>query len=303
MNKKIIMPSILSNCGFSHNTHAFRYRPDTVTKDDGVERNYSIEEISNSAIWHAAIGTLNDPFEAYAKSNRNELQELNEDEWFKLWVKCFAKARAPWVLLYPLSTDCLREHFEEHMLLEKSFMIERFQAYDFFGDFIQDFRETIAIASFTSIPDSRLMWGYYCRGMNGFCIIYNRERLLASKIRLDDVDYDESVIQVNSMDHAYSYRTERNDDVLIKIPKFKHREWSHETELRSLCKLEGNESGVGKLISVEKSCVDGVIIGNKVRVATRKRLEELSKELDFALFYAEPNLEKFIVDVSEYPKS
>jgi len=302
MSKNAIMPEVLFKRGFSSETHAFRYRPDATTKIGELERNYSVEEISNAVIWHAAIGTLNDPFEAYAKSNRNELQELNENEWFKLWVKCFAKARAPWILLYALNTDYLQEYFKEYMVSEKSFMIERFKSHDFFGEFVQDFRKTIAIASFTSIPDSRLMWGYYCQGMKGFCIIYNRDKLLASKVRLDVVDYDESVIQVNAMDHAYSYRTKRNDDVLTKIPKFKHKEWSHETELRSLCKLEENEAGIGRLLPIERNCVDGVIIGCKVSMATREKIAELSKELNFGLFYAEPNLEKFTVDISEYLK-
>lgn len=302
MSKNTIIPKILSERGFTSETHAFRYRPDATTKTGDLERNYSIEEISSAVIWHAAIGTLNDPFEAYAKSNRNKLQELSENEWFKLWANCFARHTFPQPYRNTISTNELLKHFNSNILIEKLFMINRFEEYDFFGDFINDFRNTVAIASFTEKPDNRLMWGYYCQGMKGFCIIYNRERLIKSRIRLDAVEYGEAGIEVNAMDHAYSYRTKRNDEVLIKIPKFKHEEWLHESELRSLCQLEGDDIGLGRALHLESNCVDGVIIGSKATPATRIKLEELSKELKFPLFLAEANLEKFIVEISVYPK-
>lgn len=301
-NSTIKLPSSILSKGFNLETHAFRYRPDVTTFEEGVSRNYSIEEISNSVIWHAAIGSLNDPFEVYAKSNRNELRELSEDEWFKLWIKCFARHSLSCDHLQVLSMDFLHRYFTAHILKEKIFMLEQFKDHDFFGDFIKDFRDIVAIASFTTKPDSRLMWGYYCQGMKGFCIIYNRERLIKSRIRLDEVEYGDNGIEINAMDHAYSYRTLRDDSLLVKIPKFKHKEWHHESELRSLCQLEGSDAGFGKALPLEGCCIDGVIIGSKVEPASKSQLEKLSEKFNFTLFHAEANLEKFEVNISDYKR-
>lgn len=296
------LPSSLLSAGVGLDTHAFRYRPDVTRVEDGSARNYSLEEISESVIWHAAISSLNDPFEVYAKSNRNELGELSEGEWFTLWIKCFAKNSPLCDHIQVLSTDFLHNLYSDNILKEKLFMLERFRAYDFFGDFIKDFRSIVAIASFTTKPDSRLMWGYYCQGMKGFCIIYNRNRLLKSRIRLDEVEYGSDGIEINSMDHAYSYRKVRDDELLIRIPKYKHKEWCHENELRSLCQLEGGDIGFGRALQLEDCCIDGVIVGSEVAPATKSKLEELSKKFNFVLFHAEANLEKFGVDISEYLK-
>lgn len=300
MNKNSIIPKALSERGFTSETHAFRYRPDATTKIGELERNYSIEEISCAVIWHAAIGTLNDPFEVYAKRNRNELQELSGNEWFKLWVNCFAVNTFNGTHWNAISTNELLKYFNDNVLFEKLFMIKRFEGYDFFDDFIKDFRNIVAIASFTEKSDNRLMWGYYCQGMKGFCIIYNRERLINSRIRLDKVEYGKSGIEVNAMDYAYSYRTKTDYETLTKIPRFKHDEWLHESELRSLCQLEGEDIGLGRALHLESNCVDGVIVGNRVTPATRLKLEELSEQLKFTLFRAEANLEKFIVEIKEY---
>lgn len=300
MSKNSIIPEVLSKHGFTSETHAFRYRPDATSKTGELERNYSIEEISNAVIWHAAIGTLNDPFEVYAKRNSKELQELSDNEWFKLWVNCFAVHTFVGSHWNTISTSELLKYFNANMLFEKLFMINRFEHYDFFDDFIKDFRNIVAIASFTEKPDNRLMWGYYCQGMKGFCIIYNRERLINSRIRLDKVEYGKSGIEVNAMDYAYSYRTKNDYDILTKIPMFKHDEWLHESELRSLCQLEGADIGLGRALHLVNNCVDGVIVGNRVTLATRLKLEELSEQLKFPLFRAEPNLEKFIVEIAEY---
>ncbi|CZY49202.1 TPA: DUF2971 domain-containing protein [Enterobacter hormaechei] len=302
MSKSSVLPEVLSKHGFSNETHAFRYRPDTTTKVGEFDRNYSIEEISDAVIWHAAIGTLNDPFEVYAKSNRKELQQLSENEWFNLWANCFVRHTFRNTYWNALSTNELKKYFNNNIIFEKLFMIDRFENYDFFSDFIKDFRDIVAIASFTEKPDSRLMWGYYCLGMKGFCIIYNRNELINSHIRLDEVEYGKTGIEVNAMDHAYSYRTKRDDEILTKIPMFKHEEWLHECELRSLCKLDGADIGFGRPLPLKSKCVDGVIIGDKVTQATRSKLEDLSKKLNFKLFSAEANLENFIVEISEYQK-
>ena len=302
MDEKLNGTCVLNKWSISSDTHAFRYRPDIWKEFSGQMRNFSIEEISNSLIWHAAIGSLNDPFEVYAKSNRNELKELTQDEWFKLWVKCFAQHTLPYPYWRIFSSGTVREIFQDNILAEKEFMLRRFKEHDFFGEFIKEFRDTVAIASFTKKPDSRLMWGYYCNGMNGFCIIYNRERLINSCIRLDEVEYGDAGLEISAMDHAYSYRTKRDDTLLIKIPKFKHKEWHHESELRSLCLLEGGDVGLGKTLQLNECCIDGVIIGSKVCTATKAQLLELSRKLNFRLYYAEANLEKFAVDISDYPK-
>lgn len=298
MNDERKIPEALRRAGFSNDTHAFRYRPDSWKDELGTLRNFSLEEVEYSTIWHAAIGTLNDPFEVYAQSNKRELMEMNEEESFRLWVKAFAKHQVPHENWRIASEQNLRERYDANKFLAKAFMHSMCKQYDFFGDFVTELREKISIASFTDICDSRLMWGYYCNGQSGFCLIYNKDRLLNSRIELQRVGYCEKSPVVNVFDFAFGYRTQRDNEVLTGIPKFKHSDWEHESEWRSMYILQGKEVGKGLSISLTESCIDGVIVGERVSAQTKAKLIELSKKHNFKIFRASVDLENFRINVS-----
>ncbi|HDD9883877.1 TPA: DUF2971 domain-containing protein [Escherichia coli] len=298
MNDERKIPEALRRAGFSNETHAFRYRPDSWKEESGTLRNFSLEEVEYSTIWHAAIGTLNDPFEVYAHSNKRELMEMNEEESFKLWAKAFAKHQIPHENWRVASEQNLRKHYEDNKLLAKVFMYTMHKQYDFFGDFVTELRGILSIASFTDICNSRLMWGYYCNGQSGFCLIYNKKKLLKSRIELEKVRYYEKSPVVNVFDFSFSYRTPRDNEVLTDIPKFKHSDWEHESEWRSMYVLQGKEVGKGISISLMESCIDGVIVGERVSAQTKARLIELSKKLHFKIFSASVDLENFRINIS-----
>lgn len=298
MNDKSKLPEALRLAGFSNDTHVFRYRPDFWKEESGVLRNFSLEEVECSSIWHSAIGTLNDPFEVYAHSNRRELMEMTEDESFRLWAKAFAKHQIPHESWRIASEQNLRQRYDENKFVAKAFMYSMNKQYDFFGDFVTELREKISIASFTDICNSRLMWGYYCNGQSGFCLIYNKERLLKSRIELQKVRYYEKSPIVNVFDFAFSYRTQRDNEVLTDIPKFKHSDWEHESEWRSMYVLQGSEIGKGISISLMENCIDGVIVGERVSAQTKAKLIELSTKHHFKIFRASVDLENFRINVS-----
>ncbi|MEL5229712.1 DUF2971 domain-containing protein [Serratia ureilytica] len=298
MNHKNRLPDALRRAGFSIDTHAFRYRPDSRKDEGGVIRNYSLEEIECQTIWHAAIGTLNDPFEVYAHSNKRELLEMSEDELFRLWSRAFAKHQIPHDNWRMASEQTLRQRYDANVFLAKAFMHSMSKQHDFFGDFVTELRESISIASFTEVCNSRLMWGYYCHGQGGFCLIYNKERLLKSRIELQKVNYSQKSPVVNVFDFTFNYRTARDNEILTGIPKFKHSDWEHESELRSLCVLRGEQIGKGTTIHLRENCIDGVIIGERVSIQTRLKLKELSKKYRFKIFSASVDLENFGINVS-----
>lgn len=298
MNDERKIPEALRRAGFSNETHAFRYRPDSWKEESGALRNFSLEEVEYSTIWHAAIGTLNDPFEVYAHSNKRELMEMNEEESFKLWAKAFAKHQIPHENWLVASEQNLRKHYEDNKFLAKAFMHSMHKQYDFFGDFVTEIRGILSIASFTDICNSRLMWGYYCNGQSGFCLIYNKEKLLKSRIELQKVRYYEKSPVVNVFDFSFSYRTQRDNEVLTDIPKFKHSDWEHESEWRSMCVLQGKDVGKGISISLMESCIDGVIVGERVSAQTKAKLIELSKKHHFKIFSASVDLENFRINIS-----
>ncbi|HDT5244565.1 TPA: DUF2971 domain-containing protein [Klebsiella aerogenes] len=298
MNHKSKLPDVLRRAGFSIDTHAFRYRLDSEKNEGGVIRNYSLEEVEYSKIWHAAIGTLNDPFEVYAHSNKRELLEMSEEELFRLWSRAFARHQIPHETWRVASEQTLREHYDDNIFLAKAFMHSMNKQYDFFGDFVNELREKMSIASFTDVCDSRLMWGYYCHGQNGFCLIYNKERLLKSRIELNGVRYSEKSPVVNVFDFSFNYRTPRDNEILTGIPKFKHSDWGHESELRSLYVLQGEQIGKGITINLAENCIDGVILGERVTTKTRQKLIELSKKHRFKVFKASADLENFSINVS-----
>ncbi|MBU9858486.1 hypothetical protein, partial [Rahnella aceris] len=159
---KVELPKILLEKGFSHEEHIFRYRPDNlltkkINESTLYQNGFTLDEIENSEIWHSAVGSLNDPFEIYAKANPYEFEQMNEEERFKLWYRAVATKLSPGFLSQSKEAQ-LKLYKQTQLRFEEN--IRAFSASDnSFEEIITEIREEVAIASFTSCCNSRLMWG------------------------------------------------------------------------------------------------------------------------------------------------
>lgn len=300
MGKEVLLPEILLQRGITLDKNVFRYRPDNlkVFWENGTEKyknGFALDEIELFQIWHSSVKLLNDPFEIYAHANKNEGDNLTDEEFYKIWYEQSLRVNKPAVSLAPETG--LRDFFN----LNKDNIIATIKRVmnrgGYFKEFIDDVRTAICLSSFTNVCDSRLMWGYYCNGLSGICIIYNREKLKKSKIILEDVNYTPDGYQVDVYNMIFNYRGGYKSEVLMQIPRVKHLDWKHESEQRSLITFQGDVRESGIMASLEQSCVDGVIIGKNCHNETKLRLRRLAKKLRFKVFMADADLEHYQVKI------
>lgn len=300
MNGKIRLPDALINAGVSLERNIFRYRSDRdfIIKDNGraVSKNLIVDEIENHSLWHSAVGALNDPFEIYARRNFNEFNEMSQGQKMSLWARVATRLGQP--ALMALSNEYLYKayKFDEERL--RKTVDDVYKDDTSFDEFIDEIRETLGIACFTSICDSRLMWGYYCNGLSGVCLIYNKERLDEQGIELNQVKYLDGPFEINILDFVYHYQDARRAKTLSQIVKTKHSEWEHEVESRSVVELRENEIGRGRLMQMQSSSLDGIIIGRNVRGEIKDKIMHLSEEQGFKIFSADVDYQLFGVKIT-----
>lgn len=101
------------------------------------------------------------------------------------------------------------------------------------------------------------MWASYASDMRGYCIIYDKERLLKSttpiyhnNLHLFDVAYTAEVPQISMKDM-------NNDRLLIKKVATKHLSWRHEEETRIVADNCGKHEHL-------PSAIHGIIFGTKM---------------------------------------
>lgn len=296
----IVLPQILINSGISLDTHVFRYRADRdfVAEIGGVAitKNIIIEEVEKHSIWHSAVGALNDPFEIYAKRNLQEFDRMTESQRFNIWLKIATKLGYSGLMALS-STEIWKAYEIDKTRLVKTFE-DVYKNDDSFESYITQVRETIGIACFTSICDSRLMWGYYCNGLSGVCLIYNKKSLLEQSVELNPVTYLDGAFELNLLDFVYNCKDAARAKNLSQIVKTKHVDWAHELELRSVVDLNNTDVGKGRLIEMSRSCIDGVIVGRNVRQDVKSGVEELSKVLGFTVFCADVDYQLFGVKIT-----
>ncbi|WP_039288287.1 DUF2971 domain-containing protein [Pectobacterium brasiliense] len=303
MEKEIILPKILIDSGLSLDKNIFRYRPDreipNTQNEKGTGKNYILEEIRKKSLWHSSIVLLNDPFEVYAKKNINEFNLMSEVQRKLLFAKISPGK-------FPTNLAELRGHKDLHFeynknkyKLEEKVNISLNEEKDKgFKEIITNVRENIGISCFTSICDSRLMWGYYCNGLSGVCLIYNKEKLEQNRINLQQVKYIKDSHSINVLDLIYNRNEMERNKILSDIATYKHYEWSHESEHRSIVSLNKNEIGKGSIFRMKNSCLDGVIVGSNVTNSVQKIIRKKSKEFKFKLFKAEVDYSSFSVKIS-----
>lgn len=300
MKRDVVLPQRLSDSGFSLDTHIFRYRRDSDLRKsiDGVESDASsiVDEIEGASIWHSAIGALNDPFEVYAKINEHEFKQMTEDQKFKLWLTLCIKDGKSWIMAFS-PDELLRLYKEDEPRLNKTFG-NTAKRNEIFDTLVNDIRESVAIACFTSVCDSRLMWGYYCNGFHGVCLIYNKDKLLSNKIDLSEVGYYDGAFEVNLFDILYNCDEKEQFQRFSQIMKAKHTDWIHESEIRSIIDLHDENKGMGQLEKLRERCIEGVIIGRNVRNGVRKKIMSLGIELGLKVFTADVDYQIFGVKIS-----
>lgn len=288
------LPESLSRCGFSLDTHIFRYRNDALIRnaDGSVRCGYGVDELLRNTIWHSCVGALNDPFEVYFHQNKNEAYELSDEDLFFHWAHGDREAR-----YHELTLNLF---FHDHKEDIKKSLTENIDSSLYILQ--NSFRTNSVVASFTTYCNSRLMWGYYCSGFKGFCLIYNLEKLKKYLKNFGEVIYSEHRPKLDVISYFIKRKKQESIVGISHFALFKHSEWAHENEYRSffMTDKEYEINMGGALIKLGQSCVDGVIIGGGCNKETHEAIIQFSRENGIKMFKAEADLNSFTVSIAPY---
>ncbi|WP_370549243.1 DUF2971 domain-containing protein [Edwardsiella tarda] len=291
----VTLPPILKKYGFSLKNHIFRYRPEDSKKNN---TNYTTEEITHNKIWHSSVSLLNDPFELFFKRNTNEMDDISDDDLFFLWLHLLKNNQ---IKIYENSINEIDAKISFYINKEK-IKLDISKAINLpVLDLINEIRERVCISCFTKACDSRLMWGYYCHGLAGLCLIYNKEKLKKNGLKLVKVEYSEERPIVNLCQHVVDFNRDKKVEFMERILISKHSEWEHEQEFRSMTFLFNDHADLkGKVELLDENCIDGIIIGNGCsNEMSIKKIKKYSKDNGIKLFKAKANLDDYIIEIDE----
>ncbi|HFT8240568.1 TPA: DUF2971 domain-containing protein [Yersinia enterocolitica] len=282
----MILPSILKDNGICLENHIFRFRSDNYNEQDYGN---SLKEILNNQIWHSTIGNLNDPFEVYFKRDENELNGLSRQDLALLLKNSkILQEHDKYIITSFLNNDFEELHGDLAYAVESALPALRAK-----------FRERVAVACFTQLCTGRLMWGYYCNGFKGLCIIYNKNRLTDSDISLSEVSYSSTMPLVKPTEWMIKQRRNLPLDGITDFAKTKHSDWKTENEHRSLFFLDDNDlnnSPYGYLHKLDGNCIDGIILGNDYSPAGLDHIKKHAEDNHIKLFKASANLEEYNIN-------
>lgn len=285
------MPQVLKNSDIDYTDNIFRFRYDDYHSNQALGN--SLNEVIHSQIWHSTVQKLNDPFEVYFVQDEDDASSLSRSD-----------------LGLILSNTNMFKDKNNHDYIFKSFFNNDLD--EIYGDIDaaikstmpslrEKFRKHVAMACFTKNADSRLMWGYYCSGFTGLCLIYNRMKLEEAGIKLQEVIYTNAPPKIKLSEWIIKQKRKQSLDGLLNFAKVKHKDWERELEYRRLVFLdhENVEScNTGMLIELQSKCLDGVIIGSNYNKEAKKLLREYCDRNDIKTFEAHVDLDYYQVSIT-----
>ena len=140
------------------------------------------------------------------------------------------------------------------------------------------------------------MWASYASNMKGYCIIYDKERLLQSTspvfykdINLLDVVYEDETPQITVMDM-------RGDTLMGKMVATKQTSWKYEEETRIVTDNFGRHDYL-------PSALHGIIFGTKMSEADKKYIKKslAGRNIKFYQLYKKEDIYGYLFKlVDEY---
>lgn len=258
-----------------------------------------INSLLCNKLWHARVDTLNDPFELNFRfmdnipKDHNKLAEMLEKVGYFVIPEFREKEKNAFIkgLLNGLDDQINESLMNKVRAAEKSlrFKIEN---------------QNYFIASLSEKFDEPLMWSHYSNGMQGICISYDKDKLLASNLEFEDVEYQSSIYEIDFIDTYFKHKMEGNSydfSPLLSISKVKHSRWEYESEVRSIripTDDERNLLGVNKDLSL--NTIKSIIFGSKISSNDLGTLKELASYLRIPLYKASPDNYEFSVSIEPY---
>jgi len=208
---------------------------------------FSLSGLSNNTLWFSDLDDFNDPFEGSLVLDKN----LSETKWKEVLERFHLKS------IEEVGSDELETMFEELDVTDggadKKDLLNRMMERDIKKALIGTIHSSKVVSMSLNSDEcdpiyENLMWSHYSDGLRGFCLVFDKDRLLAwyyeegIKVRPAVVEYTDKPLVISFTDFIdSSYFLDQKPDYnlienVTRTISMKSSSWSYENELRLLSK-------------------------------------------------------------------
>ncbi|MDX2370951.1 MAG: DUF2971 domain-containing protein [Colwellia sp.] len=208
---------------------------------------FSLSGLSNNTLWFSNIDSFNDPFEG----NYILDKKLSETKWQEVLERFHLKSAEE------VGNDEQEAMFEALGVtdsgLDKKDLLNRMMERDIKEALIETIHSSKVFSMSLSSDEcdpiyENLMWSHYSDGLRGFCLVFDKDRLLAwyyekgIKVRPAVVEYTDKPLVISFtdfIDSSYFLDQKPDYDLIENVTRtisMKSSSWSYENELRLLSK-------------------------------------------------------------------
>jgi hypothetical protein len=283
----------------------YKFRPPT---------NYAIDNLEQDTVWLNKPSEYNDPFEFAEHIDfdkiYNTYNELNREEVISMIaskqtlpddvLKTIREAANPLraATEYQLAFLGQKNPDETTVLID---LIEQALKQQFKNNHqkkISFFQDAMKVCSFCESPNHLLMWGHYTHNYTGFCIEYNIHKWAKDDIRkrmLYPVIYSQNLYEAT--DHFLQHIHTESFNVLYPIlsGSTKSKEWLYEQEWRFIFNIGPDFPQQNYFMD----CQSKVFIGFRMPEAIQKKIIEICKQKELAVYLAKPSGYKYELDFQQ----
>ena len=138
----------------------------------------------------------------------------------------------------------------------------------------------VGVCSLTSSWREPALWGMYAdAGRNGYCIVYNEEKLKKAfsdreTYLYENVEYeDECKLSLNNL-------KEKNSMFKFLFTKYTHWQWEQEKRIIQIAK----KGSLKRLPTISKNCIEAVILGDKIKECQKSKILEACRKNNYKIF-------------------
>ncbi|MEO3988129.1 DUF2971 domain-containing protein [Plesiomonas shigelloides] len=229
---------------------------------------HDLDSLANSYLWFSKSSDFNDPFEDVFISNMLDIDNHKYDEvkaikFLELANKNNGSADQVYNNLLNVAINGKLQAIYEGLIRN---VVDKL--HNDFSNFLEKSRFCCFVEDRDSIAlESKLMWSHYANGMRGFCVEFDREKLINGIMRINNINVEYGEIVYAELT-KYSLhetlmnvlkKTYLNHEVvgISDLMTMKSNEWSYENELR----LKVNDINA---IQYDCGAVKSITFGDKI---------------------------------------
>ena len=259
------------------------------------EDDYHKKVITNCELYFGSNFTFNDPFDLQLPVILVGDRAIDEETIKNEYLKTTGKS------LHPLKAKSIKNKWRQ---IQKSNPGIPKQYEEKMTKLAKSVEDRLGIYCMAKHYNNTLLWGHYANSHKGFCICYNKEKLIkyieskfANNAMFKDVDYSEEIPKLDLGKIEFMPTHQNNNISEYSSLRFstKHTDWKYENEYRIL--IDGFKN---KALTIPENLIEGVIFGinmlddHKVEIAS-----VVNEYSNVKMFQAAKNKSKFEIEIQE----